>query len=121
MALIPWGIFSWLYTYEQDSKRFWRNLASAGFWIGLSLAVWLLPHTSLLESRLAELEANGVETELTLQVLVICVGGLTAIVLLESWLRALRGAFKRPAGWYAAYGATESSGHKQNAGSQKSK
>ena len=104
LSALPWGIFSWLYTYKTDSGRFWRNLASAGFWVGLSLGIWLLPDSGLLRDRIANLEANGVETELTHKLLLICVGGLTVIVLLESWLRALRGALKRPADWYAAYG-----------------
>lgn len=100
LACLPWGIFTWLYTYEKDKKKFFRNIRSVITWLILTLLILILPDVDSIKEWLAD---RSLETELTQLVLLICVAAILALVVLEGWIKSLRYALRRSEDWYRKY------------------
>ncbi len=100
LACLPWGIFTYLYTYKKDRARFFKNLRSVILWTALTLLALILPDIDSIQQWLTE---RNLETEITQLVLLICLAGLTILIMLEGWLHALRKTLKRSNSWYRQY------------------
>ena len=110
LACLPWGIFTYLYTYKKDRKKFFKNLRSVIFWSALTLLAFMLVGIDSIQQWLTE---RNLETEITQLVLLICLAGITIIAMLEGWLHALRNTFKRSDTWYTKYPDSEAKNHKR--------
>ena len=100
LACLPWGIFTYLYTYQKDRARFFKNLRSVILWSALTLLALILPDIDSIQQWLTE---RNLETEITQLVLLICLAGLIMLIMLEGWLHALRKTLKRSNAWYRRY------------------
>ena len=97
LACLPGGIFTWLYTYREDKKRFFRHLFSFLFWLSLALGMFVLLNAAGTEAWLAE---RNVETEISRLLVLAVLAGISLFTFLAGWVRALHRAIKRPEKWY---------------------
>ena len=100
MACLPWGIFTWLYTYKKDKKKFFRNISSVIVWTIVTLLILILPNINSIEEWLTQ---KNLETDLTQLVLLICSFVILALVILEGWIKSFRNTVRRSDAWYAKY------------------
>ena len=97
LACLPGGIFTWLYTYRTDKKRFFRYLFSFLFWSLLTLAVFVLLNADSVEVWLTQ---RNIEVEVSRLLILIVLAALSCFTFLEGWIRALCQAVKRSEKWY---------------------
>ena len=97
LACLPPGIFTWLYTYARDKKRFRRNALTIILWSVITILVVIIPEAETVTNWARE---NNLETDLTETILLICSLAMLFFTVIESWFKAIRRAMRRPQKWY---------------------